>query len=351
VAGALLAYLAFALEHDPGIQRRWSLAVFVLLAGGFLTKGPVALVLFGMPVFLWTVLRRKWRLFGRHAWSLGIPAFILLVAPWFILAELRNPGFLRYFFINENLLRYLSPEYGDLYGTGHQFPLGTAALMFLVACLPWTPVAVWFLLKRRGAAVRRAFADDVSLFLFLGFTVNVIFWCFARQLLGTYLLPTIPIFAIWFAHVIFRDHGEGLALSRLAAGAAAAWVILLIAAGPVASRGSTRGVLAEASEIARRNHISSRVVFAGRTPYSATFYSPGGIAIHPNQPVGKTLGEVNEAKEPTLLILSESDVERIPTDLRQHLKPMASDKHWMILATPTSDNDSSTGTGDQQVRQ
>ena len=308
-------------------------------------------MLFGLPVFLWTALRHKWRLVGSHAWSLGIPIFIVLVAPWFVLAELRNPGFLRYFFVNENLLRYLSPEYGDLYGTGHRFPLGTAALMFLVACLPWSPIAVWFLVKRRGTAVRKAVTDDISLFLFLGFAASVFFWCFARQLLGTYLLPAIPLFSIWFAHVVVRNQFGGQYLSRIAACASAAWVILLLAVGPVASKDSARGVLAEASEIARRNHISNRVIFAGRTPYSATFYSPGAVAEHPKRSPDATLTEAIETDASTLLIFSKSDVGKIPEGLRQYLQPTASQDHWMFLVTPVSENGSLPGPGDHQLRE
>ncbi len=152
VAGSLMAYLAFALEPDERIQKRWSLLVFVLLAGGFLTKGPVAIVLFGLPVLLWTAFRKRWRLLARHAWRTGIPLFALLVVPWFVLAEMRNPGFLHYFFVNENLLRFLRPEYGDLYGTGHPFPRGSAVLMFVIAAIPWSLVAI----RRAGTAPRRS---------------------------------------------------------------------------------------------------------------------------------------------------------------------------------------------------
>lgn len=53
VAGSLLAYFAFQCEPERSSRRRWSLLVFLLLAAGFLTKGPVALVLFGLPVLIW----------------------------------------------------------------------------------------------------------------------------------------------------------------------------------------------------------------------------------------------------------------------------------------------------------
>jgi 4-amino-4-deoxy-L-arabinose transferase-like glycosyltransferase len=53
-AGNLLAYFAFTCEPSRQIRGSWSLLVFFLLALGFLTKGPVAVVLFRASVFVWT---------------------------------------------------------------------------------------------------------------------------------------------------------------------------------------------------------------------------------------------------------------------------------------------------------
>lgn len=46
---------------------------------------------------------------------------------WFAACELRNPGFLPYFFVNENFLRFITPDYGDAYGNGHVYPRGAAS--------------------------------------------------------------------------------------------------------------------------------------------------------------------------------------------------------------------------------
>ncbi len=82
VAGSLLAYYAFLSTTDPVVRGRWSLLVFFLLALGFLTKGPVALVLFGMPVFIWTARWRAWATLRDHRWIPGVLLFLLVTAPW-----------------------------------------------------------------------------------------------------------------------------------------------------------------------------------------------------------------------------------------------------------------------------
>ena len=66
----------------------WQLAMWVALAGGFLTKGPVALAIPFAAITALTVFRRKecrrWKLQLLGA-AVGIPIFCLLALPWFLL--------------------------------------------------------------------------------------------------------------------------------------------------------------------------------------------------------------------------------------------------------------------------
>jgi hypothetical protein len=70
-----------------------------------------------------------------------------------------------------------------------------------IAALPWSVPAFW-LLKSNGRLAsletNRLWSDRWQAFFFLGFAVNVLFWCMGRQFLITYMLPLLPAFAIWF---------------------------------------------------------------------------------------------------------------------------------------------------------
>jgi 4-amino-4-deoxy-L-arabinose transferase-like glycosyltransferase len=333
VAGSLLAYLAFTLETNPQIQRRWSLLVFLLAAGGFLTKGPVAVVLFGLPVFLWTALRKTWYLLARHAWWRGSSLVAVLVLPWFVLAEIRNPGFLRYFFVNENLMRYFSPDYGDLYGTGHPFPYGSAILMFVAAALPWSLVAAWRFALGRWTVFAEMMSDDVQSFLFLGFAANVAFWCCARQLLLTYMVPIVPMLTTWLAVNLRNDEQALRSGLRLALAACAVWCGVLMAAVPVSSHDSTKAILREAGRVAWELNIPNQVTFASRTSQSAFFYAPDTVLDHRKEGVGTTIQRMLDTGKPRLLITRNAQIHDVPTFLVNRLLQVARSDGWSLYVT------------------
>ncbi|NOY76094.1 MAG: phospholipid carrier-dependent glycosyltransferase, partial [Kiritimatiellaeota bacterium] len=136
--GAVFFYYAFLKEKQSGTKKLWSVLVFTFLGLAFITKGPVGIVYFGVPVFFWTLISGSWATLRNHAWFLGGSIFLLITVPCFLLMEKAMPGFLDYFFIHENLLRYTTKNYGDLYsGTKHTLPWGTAIPLTFVACLPW----------------------------------------------------------------------------------------------------------------------------------------------------------------------------------------------------------------------
>lgn len=289
VAGSLLAYFAFISEPRREVRRRWSLLVFLLLAAGFMTKGPVAIVLFGLPVLAWTIRWRDWSRLRDHHWFAGTLLFLLLVAPWFVLCEMRNPGFLKYFFINENLLRFVTHDYGDAYGNGHLYPRGAALLMFLAATAPWSLLGIWRLICRKAGFREECLADRQANFLFFGFAAGVLFWCLARQLLFTYVLPMVPLFAAW---IVLTTRGE-LNRKRVLAMATmlvAAMAVVSVACVPcLRNLNTTREIVNLACRLEYDSPAREPLVFERKTPYSALFYARGWAMPHPKETIQESL--------------------------------------------------------------
>jgi len=332
VAGSLLAFFAFACEPSRRIRQRWSLLVFFLLAMGFLTKGPVAIVLFGLPVLAWTVRWRQWTLLRSHRWVSGILLFLALVVPWFVLCEARNPGFLKYFFLNENLLRFVTHDYGDAYGSGHLYPRGSALLMFLAASAPWSLFALWQVARSRSAARILTLADRQESFLFLGFAAGTLFWCFARQLLATYTLPLVPLFAAWLAFRIRHDS----ALTRKTVAAASVLLAVMGAlalACPLALRetASSRQIVRAARRFADEQAFKGPLVFARKTPYSALFYARGWVLPHPKEPLGDTLARCREHAETVLVAVPAKQEGAVVLSLSNSAARVASTGKWSLL--------------------
>lgn len=186
-AGALFMYACYRKCRSIG----YSLAIGVLLGCGMLVKGPIAIALFALPIFADAAVNRGWRgiLDMKLMWA--VLPFIIIAAPWFVFMERAHPGFLKYFFINENLLRFLVHDYGDRYGAGRETFRGMAAVWMLVVTLPWCVVPLWELAHRRfGAFAKRDF-------FLCGALAITAFWCLTSRVPMAYLLPVVPLFSAW----------------------------------------------------------------------------------------------------------------------------------------------------------
>jgi len=332
VAGSLLAYFAFVCEPSRRIRGRWSLAVFGLLALGFLTKGPVAVVLFGIPVFLWTLRWRQWALLRDHRWVQGGLLFFALAAPWFVVCEQHNPGFLKYFFINENLLRFVQHEYGDAYGNGHLYPRGSALWMFIAAAAPWSLFALWRLYRERPFLRSLTRADERESFLFIGFLAGVLFWCLARQLLITYTLPLVPVFAAWFT--LTTQPGSALHrwMTRAMPILLALMAIVSLAVIPfLQDTSTTRHVVSHARQYAAANALKEPLLFAHKTPYSALFYARSWVVPHPKETLAVTLARSQRTERGALVIVNRrqaSELEALPS---QNVERVTTLGEWTLV--------------------
>ena len=150
---ALWSFLR-ALDEDERRSRLWAFVFAASLAVGLLAKSligvvfPVAIAVIYLLITRQLFLTRTWR--RLHPLS-GALVFLLIAAPWHILATLRNPpvfaftlqsgpgqyhGFLWNYLVKEQLLRFLNRRYPHDYDT---VPRLWFWLLHLVWLFPWTP--------------------------------------------------------------------------------------------------------------------------------------------------------------------------------------------------------------------
>ena len=331
-SSAYMFYYAFLQEKNRRMKKFFSLLVFGFLGLGMLTKGPVALVMFGLPVFFWHLINKKWAVLKDHAWVTGLLLFSVLTVPWYILAERATPGFLNYFFVHENFLRFLSKHYGDKYGTGHRFPYGMSILFFLLISLPWVLFPFYFLFgalrKKRKYNFRTlktafyAISSDAASdnenkpyldYFFIGFVSVTIFWCFARQLLAYYLLPALPPFAVWLA-LLIKKRGISIDFTvKTALTFCMIYLLSLFIIGSILGKKKTTKIVME--EIASRNS-GKKVVFFLKTPKSSYFYAGKNLKIQPEKNVMEHLSELRKGK--VFLISNKKYLKRIPEIVRKN---------------------------------
>lgn len=140
-------------EDEELHSGKWAWLMAASLAVGVLVKGFVALVLPIATILLYLLLSR--RLFVPKTWKrmhllTGSLLFLAIAAPWHILATLRNPpyldfamhggpgeyrGFFWFYFINEQVLRFLNLRYPRDYDTVPRVLFWTLHLIWL---FPWS---------------------------------------------------------------------------------------------------------------------------------------------------------------------------------------------------------------------
>jgi len=354
-ASAYLCYYAFLNEKNPQIRWRFSVAVFIMLGLSFLTKGPVGIVMFGLPVFFWTLLNRQWSTLKHHAWITGSILFLLITVPWFYLAECATPGFNYYFFINENILRFLKHDYGDLYGTGHRFPYGTAIGFMLLSALPWSLALLVFIYlqfkkgsenlkkfifnKQRIKALFAYQSDNNNRYNYflLGFLSITLFWCLARQLLIEYLLPAIPAFGIYIA-ILLKAHKVNF--QKILKTAYTLLILYLIALCvlrfTIGVQRSTKYIIEDIIQNNTNNADNLQILFVRKTPNSSYFYGGKSIIPHPKQKVDDSITS-GLNKDNVVFIIKKKYLKRANKDLLKSLDISEFSKNWCIM-TPKKIN-------------
>src|SRR5437868_5011601 len=112
LAAALSAFLiAQSATADSGQERRAMMWAWAAIGLGTLVKGPVAVVIPGGALALYSLATRDFAVWRRLHLVAGIALFIVLSAPWFIAVSLKNPEFAHFFFIHEHVDRYLTTEH------------------------------------------------------------------------------------------------------------------------------------------------------------------------------------------------------------------------------------------------
>ena len=106
-----MALCAFLLAQRDGAteveNRHWMLAAWAAAACAMLSKGMVGIVLPGLALAMYCVVSRDLRIWKRLNLRQGIALFAIIVLPWFVLMQSRNPEFFHFFFIREHVQRFL----------------------------------------------------------------------------------------------------------------------------------------------------------------------------------------------------------------------------------------------------
>lgn len=157
------------------------LLMYSAMGAGFLVKGPIGLALPAMVISSYLLLAQRWSLVRDMHLIRGVSLLVIVVAPWYGWVELRHPGYLHYFLIEENLLRFLTHRFNRSEPWYYFIPV------IAVGFLPWT-----VLLPSTVRDLWKWPANCETLFLICWTVVPFLFFSLSASKLPHYILPIYP---------------------------------------------------------------------------------------------------------------------------------------------------------------
>lgn len=217
IAATLYAFL-LGIHHPVGRARRlylWSAAVAAGLA--VLTKGLIGIVFPVLIIGSWIALLGEWRLLKQLYVPSALCIFLLVVLPWHLLVQQRNPEFFYFYFIEQQFLRYTQRN------IGHYQPIWFFIPNLIIGFFPW----IIFLPQAFTNAIKLIWRNrhfyQKELFFLLWTTLIFIFFSLSKSKLIPYILPIFPALAILTARYLVQT-------SRLTLGIRSAYIALLLLA-------------------------------------------------------------------------------------------------------------------------
>jgi hypothetical protein len=251
IALSMWAFLRVLDDEEPR-PRLWAFLLAASLGVGLLLKSAIALVFPGGAAFVYLLVTRQllsaktWR--RLRPWS-GLAIMLLIAVPWHVLAALRNPplfdfsmrsvpgeyhGFLWFYFMNEQVLRFLNLRYPRDYNTVPRLYFWLFHLLWL---FPWS---VYFpaIAKLSFKPLDRAGKTRLLALCWTGFLL--IFFTFSTTQ-EYYSMPCYPALALLLGSAM-AEGGDwvrrGTRVLAVVAGlAAVACIAILIAVRGVPSPG------------------------------------------------------------------------------------------------------------------
>jgi 4-amino-4-deoxy-L-arabinose transferase-like glycosyltransferase len=208
-----LGFYLFLRAYEQERPSRWLCWAFAItIALNVLTKSLIGIVFPAMIIFVFLLLAGNFRkLLKMHPWS-SILVFLIVALPWHVLSAIRSPaqpsgpekGFLWFYFVNEQFLRYLNKRIPRDYD---KVPLLLFWALLFVWLIPWF-VFLFPALKEvpRRVSAWRAHLDARSranLFFATWAAVIMLFFSFSTRQ-EYYSLPALPPLALliggWLQH-------------------------------------------------------------------------------------------------------------------------------------------------------
>lgn len=192
ISGTVLLAASAALARERAEPWRAMLAgAYLLAAAGLLAKGLIGVVLPVGVLLAWCAVTRKAAVLRLAAWLPGWAILLAVAGPWFVVMQMKFPGFFDYFVITQHFRRFAAS------GFNNEHPFWFYLPVMAGLTLPWSG---WLLAPRgKEAPPARHRLSDIDWLMWIWLVVIVAFFSVPRSKLVGYVLPALPPLAYLIA--------------------------------------------------------------------------------------------------------------------------------------------------------
>lgn len=199
---AIWAALVATLEQERS-PRKFVVLAALALGLGFLTKGPVGLIIPVIVIVPVLMIERRSIALTPSDLLLGFVVMIAVAVPWYVVMWFRHGNeYLQGFFIGDNFDRFATDRFNDPRPWWFYFPIVAGGL------LPWTPLALVWIRPLTHWVRRRRDLSTIDLRLLLWAALPLAFYSLSIGKQPRYILPVLPPLALLLASSIVERTQE-----------------------------------------------------------------------------------------------------------------------------------------------
>lgn len=200
ISNALLFFII-----STKISAKQTKTCFMLLAYFFaglatLTKGLIGIAFPILIIGSWIFILNRWKMLTQMHLIKGLLLYAFIVIPWFLMVQHANPQFFEYFFVLQQVSRFLTKaDFNNQTHAWFYIPI------LLVGFLPWS----YFLLQSLTQQIKCVWQEKqkhaTELFIVLWFFIIFIFFSIPKSKTIGYVLPTLPAIALMTGHYLDKN--------------------------------------------------------------------------------------------------------------------------------------------------
>jgi 4-amino-4-deoxy-L-arabinose transferase-like glycosyltransferase len=190
VSNALLFFI-IATRFEGKLRSASLIAAYLFAGLAFLTKGLIGLVFPMMVIGAWILILNRWAFLKKMHLFVGLVLFAGVTIPWYILVQKANPEFLHYFFVTQQVSRFLTKgDFNNKTAFWFYIPIVLAGIF------PWCIFVVQAIAQHIKKVWQNRQAHASNLFLLLWLFLVFTFFSIPKSKTVGYILPIFPAIAL-----------------------------------------------------------------------------------------------------------------------------------------------------------